>query len=129
MRDPVERDELHCCIGGILADLDCQPIIVGGVEDHVHLLSILSRTVEASVMVKEVKRRSSLWLKTKGPEFQDFAWQAGYGVFSVGFSQIEMVRAYIVGQEEHHRQFSFQDEFRRLLKRYKVEFDERYVWE
>lgn len=80
-------------------------------------------------MVKEVKRRSSRWLKTKGIEFQDFAWQGGYGVFSIGFSQIEPVRAYIAGQEEHHRNISFQDEFRRLLNRYKIEFDERYVWE
>ncbi len=129
LRDRAPREELHRCVGGILTDLDCQPSIVGGVDDHVHLLSALSRTVEAAVMVKEVKRRSSRWLKTKGIEFQDFAWQGGYGVFSIGFSQIEPVRAYIAGQEEHHRNISFQDEFRRLLNRYKIEFDERYVWE
>ena len=80
-------------------------------------------------MVKEVKRGSSLWLKTKSLDLQDFAWQNGYGIFSIGFSQIESVRNYIAGQEGHHRRISFQDEFRLLLKRYEIEFDERYVWD
>ena len=80
-------------------------------------------------MVKEVKRGSSIWIKTKGPGLEDFAWQNGYGIFSIGFSQIEAVRAYIAGQEEHHRRITFQDEFRALLKRYEIEFDERYVWD
>jgi hypothetical protein len=80
-------------------------------------------------MVKEIKRGSSLWLKTKSPELADFAWQSGYGIFSIGFSQIKDVRDYIAGQEEHHRKISFQDEFRKLLQRYEIEFDERYVWD
>jgi len=121
------REELHRYLGGILTNLDCQPIIAGGVADHVHLLCALSRTCEAAEMVKEVKRGSSLWIKTKSPDLQDFAWQNGYGIFSIGFSQIESVRNYIAGQEEHHRRVTFQDEFRLLLKRYEIEFDERYV--
>ena len=129
LRDRSLREELHRYLGGILALLDCQPIIVGGVEDHVHLLGALSRTCHAASMVKEVKRGSSLWLKTKGPNLQDFAWQNGYGIFSIGFSQIGTVRNYIAGQEEHHRKVSFQDEFRQLLQRYEVAFDERYVWD
>jgi hypothetical protein len=80
-------------------------------------------------MVKEVKRSSSLWLKTKSPELRDFSWQNGYGMFSIGFSQIDSVRSYIADQEAHHRKRSFQDEFRLLLKRYRIEFDERYVWD
>ncbi len=123
------REELHRYLGGILTSLDCQPIIVGGVEDHVHLLCSLSRTCEPATMVKELKRGSSLWLKTKSPELHSFAWQNGYGVFSIGYSQIESARNYIAGQEEHHRQVSFQDEFRQLLKRYEIKFDERYVWD
>jgi REP element-mobilizing transposase RayT len=95
----------------------------------VHLLCALSRTCAAAAMVKEVKRGSSLWLKTKSPDLQDFAWQNGYGNFSVGFSQIEPVRHRIAGQEEHHREASFQDEFSQLLRRYEIEFDERYVWD
>jgi putative transposase len=128
-RDKSLRAELHCYLGGILANHDCQPFIIGGMEDHVHVLSTLSRTCEAAEMVKEVKRSSSLWLKTKGPNLRTFAWQNGYGIFSIGFSQIEGVRNYIAGQEEHHRKVSFQDEFRHFLRRYEIEFDERYVWD
>ena len=78
---------------------------------------------------KKVKRGSSLWLKTKSPDLADFGWQNGYGIFSVGFSQIKSVREYIAGQEEHHRKVSFQAKFRQLLRRYEIEFDERYVWD
>jgi REP element-mobilizing transposase RayT len=129
LRDRSLREELHRYLGGILTRLDCQPIVVGGGEDHVHLLCALSRTSDAASMVKEVKRGSSLWLKTKSPDFLDFAWQNGYGIFSIGFSQIGTARNYIAGQEEHHRKVSFQDEFRQLLQRYEIEFDERYVWD
>jgi REP element-mobilizing transposase RayT len=129
LRDKFLLDELHHYIAGILANHDCQSIIVGGVEDHVHILCVLSRTGNAAEVIKEVKRGSSLWLKSKSPELKDFAWQSGYGVFSIGFSQIESVRSYIAGQEEHHRHSSFQDEFRSLLKRYEIQFDERYLWD
>jgi putative transposase len=129
LHDRALRQELHHYLGGILAHLDCQPMIVGGVEDHVHLLCALSRTCEPAAMIKEAIRGSSLWLKTRSPELQHFAWQNGYGIFSVGFSQIAPVRKYIAGQEEHHRKTSFQDEFRQLLRRYEIAFDERYVWD
>jgi len=120
---------MHRYLGGILSNLNCQPVIVGGVDDHVHMLSALARTCSAAEMVKEVKRGSSLWIKTKGPGLQEFSWQNGYGMFSIGFSQIPAVMDYIINQEEHHRKISFQDEFRALLRRYEIEFDERYVWD
>jgi len=129
LRDKPLRDELHRYLGGALAHLGCQPVIVGGVADHVHLLCALSRTCEPSAMVKEVKRGSSIWLKTKSPGLADFGWQNGYGMFSLGFSQLDSVRSYIARQEEHHQKVSFQDEFRRLLRRYEIAFDERYVWD
>lgn len=129
LRDKPLREELHRYLGGILANLDGQPLIIGGVEDHVHLLFAHSRTATVADVVKELKRGSSVWLKTKSPELADFAWQNGYGVFSIGQSQVDDVRAYIAGQEEHHRRISFQDEFRRLLQRYEIEFNERYVWD
>jgi REP element-mobilizing transposase RayT len=129
LRDRALRDEMHRYVGGILAGLDCPSIIVGGVEDHVHLLCILSRTCTPADMVKEVKRSSSLWIKKRAPEHVDFAWQNGYGIFSIGYSQMEEVRRYIAGQEEHHQKLTFQDEFRRLLQRYEVTFDEAYVWD
>ena len=80
-------------------------------------------------MVKELKRGSSLWLKTKNSDLHDFVWQNGYGIFSIGYSQVTTVKNYIAGQEEHHRKISFQDEFREFLRRYEIEFDERYVWD
>ena len=129
LRDKNLRDELHHYIGGILNHLDCQPITVGGVEDHVHFLCALSRTSAAAEMVKEAKRGSSLWLKTRDYDLRDFAWQNGYGIFSIGFSQIEAVKNYIASQEDHHRKVSFQDELREFLLRYKIEYDERYVWD
>lgn len=121
--------ELRAYLGGVLTHLDCQPIIVGGVADHVHILSTLARTRAAADVVKEAKRGSSVWLKSVEPSLADFTWQKGYGAFSIGASQISTVRNYIANQEEHHRKVSFQDEFRTLLARYDVEFDERYVWD
>ncbi len=129
LRDKPLREELHRYLGGILAGHDCQSLIVGGVEDLVHIFAMLARTVTAGDMVKEAKRGSSLWLKTKNPDLHDFARQNGCGIFSIGFSQVETARNYIAGQEEHHRKASFQDEFREFLKRYEIEFDERYVWD
>jgi len=129
LHDKILREELHRCLGGILANRDCQPIIVGGVADHVHFLATLSRTCEAAEMIKEAKRGSSLWLSTQTADLRDFAWQTGYAIFSIGFSQVVMVRNYIAGQEEHHQKVSFQDELRDFLKRYEIEFDERYVWD
>ena len=129
LRDTALRQQLHHYLGGILKNLDCQPFVVGGVEDHVHLLASLSRTCAAAEMVKEVKRGSSLWAKERDAGMWDFGWQNGYGIFSIGSSQIEDARRYIAEQEQHHRKVSFQDEFRLLLKRYELAYDERYVWD
>jgi putative transposase len=129
LRDQPLCEELHRYLGGILTHLDCQPLVIGGVEEHVHILFVHSRTATVADVVKELKRGSSVWLKTKSPTLAEFSWQNGYGVFSIGQSQVDDVRAYIAGQEEHHRKNSFQDEFRRLLQRYEVEYDERYVWD
>lgn len=90
---------------------------------------MLGRTAPAAEMVKEAKRSSCLWLKTKGPALEAFSWQNGYGMFSIGFSQVDAVTRYIVTQEEHHRKMSFQEEFRALLRRYQLEFEERYIWD
>jgi len=129
LRDQVLREEMHHYLGGILKNLQCQPIIVGGVEDHVHVLCALARTCQVAEMVKEMKRGSSLWIKQTHGDQQDFAWQNGYGVFSVGYSQLGQVREYIQDQQRHHLKLSYQDELRLLLKRYAVQYDERYVWD
>ena len=123
------REQMHAELGGTSKTLNCPPIITGGVEDHVHLLARQSRTITLSDWVKELKRVTSIWIKTKGPEFKDFSWQAGYGAFSVSQSQSAAVIEYIQTQEEHHKKKDFKTEFREFLKRHEIEFDERYVWD
>jgi putative transposase len=129
LRDPALREEMHLYLGDILSTLNCQPIIIGGVDDHVHLLCALAHTCTAADMLKEVKRGSSLWIKTKGRHLQEFSWQNGYGIFSIGFSQVPGVKDYIACQEEHHRTISYQDEVRALLLEYQVDYDEQFVWD
>ena len=128
LRDSTFRDEMHSYLGGCTKALDCQPIQIGGVEDHVHLLTSLSRTVSIAEFVKEVKRNSSRWAKGK-EEQAEFTWQSGYGCFSVSESQVLTVTRYIENQEKHHRTITFQDEYRELLHRHGEEWDERYVWD
>lgn len=123
------RRETHAMLGGIANRLHCPPVLVGGVADHVHILLQLDRRISQADLVKELKRASNLWMQERFPEIQNFAWQAGYGAFSVSASQVESVRQYIEGQEEHHRHLSFQDEFRTILEKHGVAFDARYVWE
>jgi REP element-mobilizing transposase RayT len=129
LREVSLREELYRYLGGILSNLDCQPLLINGVADHVHILTTLSRTMTAADVIKEVKRGSSLWLKAKRADLGDFGWQKGYGIFSIGQSQVEAVRLYIARQPEHHLKISFQEELRELLKRYEIEFDERYLWD
>lgn len=129
LRDKDLRDETHRYLGGILENQDCLPIIIGGVDDHVHALFSLSRTTAIAEIVKELKRGSSLWLKTKSHNLNEFAWQSGYGVFSVGYPQLDAAQTYIATQEEHHRKVTFQEEFRKFLKQYQIGYDERYVWD
>jgi REP element-mobilizing transposase RayT len=132
-RRPLLRDDiqepLHAQLGGISKTLQCPPLIVGGVEDHVHMLCRFGRTITQAEWVKELKRVSNLWLQKQGPAFCDFEWQGGYADFSVSASNIEQVKRYIAGQKEHHRRISFQDEMRALLQKHEIEFDERYVWD
>jgi REP element-mobilizing transposase RayT len=126
--DPV-REMLHAYIATVLQNLGCAPVLVNSVEDHVHILFELSRTVSVSQAVEEVKKTSSKWIKTQGAGFAGFSWQAGYGAFAVSESNVPSVREYIVGQQEHHRRKSFQEEFRAFLERHGVAYDERYVWD
>jgi len=123
------RAEMHAYLGGTCNELQCPVLIVGGVADHVHILCGLSRNMSIAKLVGDVKRGSSKWIKTKGRMLTKFAWQNGYGVFSVGQTEVERVREYIAGQDEHHRRKTFQDEYRSFLKEYGIDYDERYVWD
>jgi putative transposase len=129
LRDKPTRDALHSCLGGVSKQLDCPSILVGGVEDHVHLLARFGRTITQAEWVKELKRVSNLWLKKRGRDYADFEWQSGYADFSVSQSNLEQVKQYIAGQEEHHRKIGFQDELRALLRKHEIVWDEKYVWD
>lgn len=129
LRDKRVRDALHAYLGGVSKTLDCPPLIVGGVEDHVHLLCRFARTITQAEWVKELKRISNGWLKEHGRDYTDFEWQGGYADFSVSQSNLKQVEQYIANQEEHHRKTTFQDELRTLLRKHEIEFDERYVWD
>ena len=129
LRDESLRDNLYAQLGGISKTLECPPLIVGGVEDHVHMLCRFSRTITQAEWVKEVKRVSNGWLKEQGLGYRDFEWQGGYADFSVSQSNLDQVKEYIASQEEHHRRMTFQDELRALLRKHEIEFDERYVWD
>jgi len=129
LRDPIIRGEMHAWLGSASGQLKCPSVLVGGVEDHVHILARHGRTISQADWVKELKRTSSIWIKERDPRAHDFAWQAGYGVFSASASNLESVRDYVARQEEHHHKLSFQDEFRMFLKKHGETWDERYVWD
>jgi putative transposase len=129
LADRAIRNEMHQVLGGICNDQGSSVLIVGGAADHVHILCRLGKASSPADLIKELKRQSSLWVKTKSPAFADFHWQSGYGAFSVSPSHVQALREYIAKQEEHHRREQFQDEFRRLLRKYGLEWDERYVWD
>ena len=118
LQDPTFRAEFHAFLGGVSKQLDCPPVVVGGVADHVHILARFARGITQSDWVKELKRVSSRWIKERDGHMAGFAWQGGYGVFSVSVSALEAVEKYILNQEEHHRKRSFADELKLLVERY-----------
>lgn len=121
--------QLHSYLGAICKTHECTPIIVGGFVDHVHILCLLSKKVSLVNLLEDLKSSSSKWMKTLDYTLKDFYWQDGYGAFSVNASQVDVVVEYIINQKTHHQKKSFQDEYRAFLKKYKVEYDERYVWD
>jgi len=121
------RDDLHAYIGGIVANLSGTLLKAGSVEDHIHLLVAHPRTASSAQLVEAIKTGSSKWMKNKGAT--RFHWQNGYGAFSISPSHRPALEKYIINQREHHRVTTFEDEYRTLLKKYGVAFDERYVWD
>ena len=123
------RDDLHSYMATTLANLNCPAILINSVEDHIHILFQLTRTVTLAKAVEEVKKSSSKWIKTQSDTLQAFSWQRGYGAFSVSMSNSAKVAHYIQQQKEHHQTKTFQEEFRAFLNHHKIEYDERYVWD
>ena len=121
-------ERVHCYVGQFVNTTGCKVVRVVGVNDHVHILFLLSRDVVISHVVEEIKRNSSRWIKTLATHYRAFAGQNGYGVFSVSQSIIDKTLDYISNQEMHHKRFSFQDEYRQFLVSYGVDYDEAYVF-
>jgi REP element-mobilizing transposase RayT len=132
-RAPLLDDTIRSRVHGFLADTvrgtGSRYVVVNGTADHVHILFDFPKKIAPVVFVEDVKRVSSKFVKTLGSRYRRFYWQRGYGLFSVSPTLVDRAEAYVRNQERHHRKKTFQDEFRALLKRYKVEFDERYVWD
>jgi len=104
-------------------------VLINSVDDHVHILFNMGRTVTLAQVVEDVKKSSSKWIKTQGMTLAKFAWQSGYGGFSVSDSNVPKVANYIQNQEEHHRTKTFQEEYRGFLEKHRIQYDERYVWD
>jgi REP element-mobilizing transposase RayT len=121
--------ELWTYIGGICKALECYPVRVGGHNDHVHVCCLLSKKITQIKLLEEIKKESSKWIKTKDEKYSKFYWQDGYGIFSVNPFEIEKVIEYIDNQYEHHKKRTFQEELLGFLKKYEVEYDERYLWD
>ena len=129
LRRPEHRDVMTGYLIGTLQNVRCPPVITNVLEDHVHILCNLHRTVAVAQLVEDLKTSSSARIKEEHRALAGFHWQGGYGAFSVSQSRVETVKAYIHNQEERHRTKTFQEEFRLLLERHGIEYDERYVWE
>ena len=129
LQDPAIREEMNAYMVGTLQAIDCPSLIVRTVDDHLHCLCQLSRTMSIAKLVEDMKVESSSWAKKQAHALNDFHWQAGYGAFSVSQSNVGQVSSYIANQDEHHRKMTYQDELRILLKRHEIDFDERYVWD
>lgn len=132
-REPILTPDIHldlqAYIGGIVGNLDGILLKAGSVADHLHLLIAHPRTCAPAHVVKEIKAGSSKWLKTRDPRYAAFHWQTGYGMFSVSPSHRPAVETYLANQADHHRKITFQDEYRKLLQKYAIAYDERYVWD
>ena len=125
---PTLRIEMDKYIGGVVRNPGVL-LEAGGMPDHTHLVAMLRADTSVAEMIRLVKSNSSKWTNVRGIIHEPFAWQSGYGAFSVSASQLEGVRKYVRGQEEHHRKRTFQEEFREFLERHGIEYDERYLWD
>ena len=124
---PDVQKRLYDYMGGILKNENGQLLAAGGTADHVHLLACIYSSVSVSDMLRKVKANSSKWIHETFPEQNQFAWQEGYGAFSVSQSNVEQVRRYVEQQEEHHHRVSFEQEFIEFLERHGISYDERYL--
>ncbi|MBL8004666.1 MAG: IS200/IS605 family transposase [Candidatus Kapabacteria bacterium] len=126
---PNVETELHKFLSEICNKLQCTVIKVGGFTDHIHILCLLSKNIALSKLVGELKSRSSMWMKTKDATLEHFYWQDGYGAFSVNPTHIDAVITYINNQHEHHKNNSFEEEYKAFLHKYSIDYNEQYLWD
>lgn len=128
--DPPWREDLYAMSVSVLQRLECPVLSIGGTDDHLHILFLLSKNQKLSDVVRSVKSTTSKWIHEKDlvPDMR-FEWQGGFAAFSVSQSNVDRVKDYIAQQEEHHRRLSFQDELRAILDKHGVAFDEQYLWD
>lgn len=119
---------IHKYIGGVLKNIDSVPVCIGGINDHVHILCPLPKTMAMSEFVRAIKSNSSRWIKTMDSYYNGFEWQTGYGAFSVSPSVKEKTIQYISTQAEHHKKQTFKDEYLAFLKAYNIDYDPNYVF-
>jgi REP-associated tyrosine transposase len=123
-----EKQQLYAYIGSVLKSNDCIPIIINGTNDHVHILCVMSKNISLAKLVEEIKRHSSRWIKTLDGYYSNFAWQGGYGGFSLSPSLHNKTKKYIKNQEEHHKKMTFHEEYLMFLKEYGIGYNENYLW-
>ncbi len=123
------KERLWGYLGGICRGLECNPIQIGGYDDHVHILCLLSKKITQIKLIEEVKKQSSKWIKTIDRSYSKFYWQDGYSIFSVNPSEINIIIDYIKNQKEHHRKRTYKNELISFLKKYQVSYNEQYLWE
>lgn len=126
---PEIENGLFGYIHGIVENNGSKLVIANGTANHIHLLISLGKKVDIPELVGDIKRSSSSWVKKQGANYGNFYWQKGYGAFSIGQSQVPTVTNYIKNQKEHHEQQDFKDEYRVLLTKYEIDYDEKYVWD
>ncbi len=126
---PIIENDLFGYMHGIIKSNGSKLIIANGTANHVHLLISLGKKVDIPELIGDIKRDSSSWIKKQDSAYSNFYWQKGYGAFSIGQSQVPVVVNYIKKQKDHHAKQDFKDEFCALLKKYEIDFDERYIWD
>lgn len=123
-----DKNDLYAYIGSIIKDNESIPILINGIEDHIHILCVMSKNIALSKFIEEIKRNSSRWIKTKSPHYAKFVWQGGYADFSVSPSLHDKTKLYIKNQEEHHKKMTFKEEYLLFLKEYGIKYNENYLW-
>lgn len=123
-----DKKDLYAYIGSIINDNNSIPIQINGMDNHLHILCVMSKNISLAKLVEEIKRHSSRWIKTRGSHYKQFAWQGGYAGFSVSQSLHNKIKRYIENQEEHHKKITFREEFVASLKGYGIDYNEKYLW-